>query len=522
VVRLGAAIAAIALLAGCSAADPVAEQAQERPPVVVVILDEFPTDDLLLPNGEIDAERFPNFARLAAMSTWFPNAFTVYDSTFKAVPAILDAKLPKRGTAPDVRSHKPSVYHLMDRLGYQVFKVESASAVCPPAICPGTRTRRPGVLARLAGSGRPGRWKAWLATIRRRERPGFYLHHALLPHEPWIYLPSGRRSRPTGEDPVPGINKPPSFDNRGLSENNHLRHLLQVGYVDRQIGMLLRRLRRTRQLEDALLVVVADHGYSFALNVPSRRLVTEDSVDEVAPVPFFVKRPGQTAGEGEVDESFVRNIDVVPTIADELDTEAHWRNDGHSAFSEATRAREQVALVTRDFSHVVRIGRDELDRRRLANRRHWADLFGTGAQSRLLFGDPWTQAYRIGPHPELLDRRVAGLRRLPSEGVRADIRNGDLVRAVSSGSGLLPTRVTGRLSGVARGRERDLAVAVNGRIRALGRSFHLWRRQREYFSMIVPESALHEGANRVELFEVRAASTLVPLGGAPDPAQRTL
>ncbi len=307
--------------------------------MVVVIFDEFPTDDLLLPNGEIDAERFPNFARLAAMSTWFPNAFTVYDSTFKAVPAILDAKLPKRGTAPDVRSHKPSVYHLMDRLGYQVFKVESASAVCPPAICPGTRTRRPGVLARLAGSGRPGRWKAWLATIRRRERPGFYLHHALLPHEPWIYLPSGRRSRPTGEDPVPGINKPPSFDNRGLSENNHLRHLLQVGYVDRQVGMLLHRLRRTRQLEDALLVVVADHGYSFALNVPSRRLVTEDSVDEVAPVPFFVKRPGQTAGEGEVDESFVRNIDVVPTIADELDTEVDWRNDGHSAFSEATRAR---------------------------------------------------------------------------------------------------------------------------------------------------------------------------------------
>ena len=65
-------------------------------------------------------------------------------------------------------------------------------------------------------------------------------------------------------------------------------------------------------------------------------------------------------------------------------------------------------------------------------------------------------------------------------------------------------------------------MAVNGRIRALGRSFHLWRRKREYFSMIVPESALHDGANRVELFEVRAAGTLVPLGGAPDPAQRTL
>jgi Sulfatase len=515
-------VAAIALLAGCSSGDPVAEQAQKRPPVVVVIFDEFPTDDLLLPNGQIDAERFPNFARLASMSTWFPNGYTAYDSTFKAVPAILDAKLPKPRTASDVRSHKPSIYHLMDRLGYDVFRVESASAVCPPAICPGGRTRRPGVLARLAGSGRPGRWNAWLATIRRRERPGFYLHHSLLPHEPWIYLPSGRRSRPTGEDPIHGINKPPSFDDADLSQNNHLRHLLQVGYVDRQLGMLLRRLRRTHQLEDALLFVLADHGYSFDLNVPSRRLVTEDSIDEVAPVPFFVKQPGQTAGEGEVDESFVRNIDVVPTIADVLGTDVHWRHDGHSAFSDATRARRQVALATRDFSHVVRIGRDELDRRRLANRRRWAELFGTGAQSLLLFGDPWAQAYRIGPHPELLDRRVAGLNRLPSEGVEAEIRNGDLVRAVSSSGELVPTRVTGRLSGVGPGQERDLAVAVNGRIRALGRSFHLWRREREYFSMIVPESALRDGANRVELFEVRPAGTLVPLGGAPEPAQRTL
>ena len=105
-----------------------------------------PTDDLLGPDGQIDAERFPNFAELASMSTWFPNGHTVYDSTFKAVPSILDGRLPKPKTAPDVRSHKPSIFHVMDRLGYEVFKVESASAVCPPDICPGARTRRPGVL----------------------------------------------------------------------------------------------------------------------------------------------------------------------------------------------------------------------------------------------------------------------------------------------------------------------------------------------------------------------------------------
>ena len=90
----------------------------------------------------------------------------------------------------------------MDRLGYEVFKVESASAVCPQDICPGARTRRPGVLARLAGHGRPARFHRWVGSIRRRSQPAFYFQHALIPHEPWIYLPSGRQSRPAGVEPI--------------------------------------------------------------------------------------------------------------------------------------------------------------------------------------------------------------------------------------------------------------------------------------------------------------------------------
>ena len=507
--RWGAALAVTLAIVACNSGDPVGERSDERPPVVLVIFDEFPTDSLTAPGGEIDAARYPNFAELASISTWFPNGYTVYDSTFKAVPAILDAKLPARGTAPDVRSHKPSVYHLMDRLGYEVFKVESASAVCPPDICTGTRTRRPGVLARLGGLGRPARFHEWLGAIRQRRRPGFYVHHALLPHEPWLYLPSGRRNRPAGNDPIHGINKPPAFDDRELTRHNHLRHLLQVGYVDLELGRLLRRLRRTGLLEEALIVVVADHGYSFDLNVDSRRLVTEANVEEVATVPFFVKAPGQS--EGKLDRSLVRTIDVVPTIAELLDTEVHWRHDGTSVFSTEARERKRIALRTRDFRRVVRIGRPELDRRRAANRRRWATLHGTGLHSRLVFGDPWAEAYRIGPHRDLLDRRVASLPALPRAGIRAEVRNGSLLASVSPSATLYPTRLTGRLLNAPPGEERDLAAAVNGRITALTRSFHLWRADREYYSMVVPESALRAGANRVELFEVRDGRALVPL-----------
>jgi Sulfatase len=506
-------IAALAA-AGCAlgggdapAARPVDEK--QLPPVVVVVFDEFPADDVLEPGGEIDAARFPNFAALARTSTWFRNGHTVYDSTFKAVPAILDARLPRPRTAADVRSHQPSVYHLMNRLGYGVVRVESGSALCPPWICADGRTRRPGVLSRLAGRGRPARLHHWIGALRRRDRPTFYFHHALLPHEPWLYLPSGQQARPAGTDPVPGINRRGGWNLPGLTDHNHLRHLLQVGFVDHELGLILRRMRRSKIFDDALLIVLADHGYSFDLGVPSRRLVTNGNVEEIAPVPFFVKKPGQT--EGEVNDSLVRNIDVVPTIAALLGTEVYWRNDGYSAFSEETREREEVTLERRDFSGTVTIGREELEAAREKVRRRWAAKFGTGAESRRAFGDPWAAAYRIGPNRELLGRRAPRGRVVRSGEVRARVANAQLLENVDRTASLLPTRVAGRISGGVPGEVRDLALVLNGRVAAVGESFRLRGHSHEFFSLMVPGSALRDGRNSVELLEVRADGSLVSL-----------
>ena len=74
------------------------------------------------------------------------------------------------------------------------------------------------------------------------------------------------------------------FHDQALTNHNETRHLLQVGFVDRQVGLLLDRLQRTGLLDQALIVVTADHGYAFQVGVKDRRLVTESNVDEVAPV----------------------------------------------------------------------------------------------------------------------------------------------------------------------------------------------------------------------------------------------
>jgi hypothetical protein len=180
-------------------------------------------------------------------------------------------------------------------------------------------------------------------------------------------------------------------------------------------------------------------------------------------------------------------------------------------FSEEVKGRTEIAVQTRDFAKVVRLGLPELQERRERWRRQWGELFGTGAESQLLFGDPWARAYRIGPHRELLDRRVSALRVRRSGAVTAEVANASLLAQVSRSGAYYPTRVTGPLHGIPADEHRDLALAVNGRIRAVGRSFDLWWKGREYFSFMVPEDALRRGRNRVELFEVRPDGDLVRL-----------
>jgi hypothetical protein len=487
-------------LFGCSigGSDAAVSKKPRLPNVVLVVFDEFPGDTLLGPGGGIDAGRFPNFAALAGDSTWFRNAHTAYDSTTKAVPLILDGLRPRPKTLPIVRDHPQSIFTALGRRGYRIVTSEEATAMCPRRYCPNERGKRPGIIPNLK-RGRAERFGAFISSIHASRRPTFWMKHALLPHGPWVYLPSGRRSRPEGPELLPGMQTIPGFYDQYVTDHNEQRYLLQLGFVDRLLGRLTARLKREGIYDDTLIVVTADHGFAWQVGVPTRRSVSRSNVNELGPVPMFVKAPSQT--RARVNDSLAQTLDVTPTIADLLNLPLGYRADGRSAFSRAVRARRQVSLTTRDFSSIVRMpaGQWKAQRRAVVRRR----------LSHLGSGD-WASLYTsLGPHRELIGQAVTSAR--SSARARATISGSSSFARVRRATGVVPCEIAGRIRDIGSTSGRDLAIAVNGRIEAVGRSFHLKGETAESYAVMVPEGALHDGRNTVEVLEVTDEGAMVLL-----------
>jgi hypothetical protein len=543
-------------------------RAASRPPIVMVVFDAFPTAMLMDARRQIDGGRYPSFAALARDATWFRNATNVHESTVSSVPSILDGRYPRKGLIPTVDDHPGNLFTLLGS-SYEMNVAEEATNLCPRGLCHSTNRRSFGgrmrllasdvsvvyshlvvpdrirdelppindtwtgfrrrdrveagpkrnVLRALGGGGRPARFHRAVARIRRRPGPTLDFMHVLLPHEPLQYLPSGRQYQ-AGADPDPSLDGPPSYDDDWLSQQAWQRHILQVGFTDRLLGSLLRRLRQTGLYDRALIVLTADHGITFRTKptpAPAfrpgvlgfRRELTRENVEDIAPVPLFVKLPGQR--RGRIDDRHARLIDVLPTVADVLGIRLPFRTDGLSLLDPRARARERILTFVKTDGERIEVDAAALERGRRASLARQLRLFGSGA------GAPGV--YGIGPHRELLGRRVDELTVVDGGDLRAEVQEGDRFDSVDLRSSFVPAHVTGWLRG-GEAAGRDIALALNGRIVATSRSFEPLGRFKLEFSSLVPESAFRQGPNRLEVLEVLevleggARPRLALLGGA--------
>ena len=409
-----------------------------RAPIVVVLFDELPVTSLMDDRGHVDPVRYPAFAALERSATWFRNAYAVHDSTERAQPAIMDGNYPSADALPIASDHPDSIFTLFGRT-HRMNVSEEATAVCPRDLCadgrlegsygdrmrsmaadvglvwlhmvapPGLEARLPSVSETWGNFGalvrdnltadRERRFEAWIREISRGDRPQLSLKHTLLPHFPWQYLPDGTRYRGVDE-PIAGLEKQ-AYDDPTQVASQYQRHLLQLGFADRELGRLLRHLEDTGLYDDALIVVTADHGIAFDVGRYDRRRITRANAAQIGSIPLFVKAPGQR--RGAVDDAYVETVDILPTIVDVLDVRPRARMDGSSAFGPEVRRRRHVRILARDTLRPLRFGAAEWERAKAAALARKLRLFGVGADGPL-------RLFRLGPHRDLLFRRSSASR----------------------------------------------------------------------------------------------------------------
>ena len=522
-----------------------------RTPVVVVLFDELPVVSLMDEHRHVDSARFPAFGELAANSTWFRNAYAVYDSTERAQPAIMDGNYPDKDKLPTSADHPNSIFTLLGKT-YRVNGSEEATSVCPRDLCKDERldvsypermrsmaedlglvwlhvVSPPGIEHDLAsvsenwgnfgghddtagGGGAPGdrpnvrsnlnrnrnkRFEEWISRITPGSRPELSLKHTLLPHVPWQYLPDAKQYRRTANDPVPGLSSEAYKDPLQI-ESLYQRHLLQLGFADHLLGELIRHLKREGLYDKSLIVVTADHGVAFDVGRRDRRKIIRPNAEEIAPIPLFFKAPGQK--HGRISSAYAETVDILPTIFDVLNVNPKVHMDGSSAFSAKVRARKRIRILERNTFKPLIFSVADWEARKEAALERKLRFFGTG-------GEGPDRLFRIGPRQDLLFTPAP---RVPA-GSSATFSYADEYGKVDLRSPTIPVHVVGRLKGFPTG--RDLAIAVNGRIAATTRSFRLAIGGDVLFAAMVPERFFRQGRNRVEVFDA-SVGTLRSLGAS--------
>jgi len=359
------------------------------------------------------------------------------------------------------------------------------------------------------------------AMTNRGEKPGLYFAHLLLPHVPWNYLPSGKQypwsvSEQQGSmlvsDGVIGLRRPqqrwceaPWAVRQALQ-----RHLLQLTFVDRMIGELVEHMKAEGIYDESIIVIAADHGVSFIPGKDRRggreendsSAVTPGGIDEeirmdVMSIPLIIKAPHQKH-RGTSDRN-MQSADVLPTIAELLEAEVPWTVDGVSAFDANTPPPEMKGLsVPAADGQTLTFPAETLPRSNTYQR--MLQVFGSDTGSGELF--------RIGPNKELIGRRIDELDVSEDSTFKRELTFSALFENVDPGDQFMPCYITGRVARTGATEEEgqqspplELAIAINGTIQAVTRTFAVEGFQ-DTFAAMVPEESFRQGKNDVRVFVV--------------------
>jgi len=130
---------------------------------------------------------------------------------------------------------------------------------------------------------------------------------------------------PGGISPYPLM--PDAVSSRADFEHMVTGYDAAIAYVDHHLGVVLDELDRQGVLDDAAIVISADHGDAFGEHgIYSDHVCADECIHRI---PLIVRWPGVTPPDSTSD-AFLYNVDLAPTLCDLLDVPAPAGWDGAS------------------------------------------------------------------------------------------------------------------------------------------------------------------------------------------------
>ena len=332
-----------------------ATQSDSQPAVFILVFDELGYD-VILEDGKLDAESFPNITALAQDGVWFTDATTNDFWSLDVLPTIID---PVKSLSEQFNI----------RLYSQFFRVEELyfSDCGEVMTCRGvgylTQNEQLRVAANLAlrsfyqatpepletAISRPMGWfldrLGWpypttdsrgFHTFTKRQFSLFlddvegpealgriHVLHLLLPHAPFVFNGDG-----DAVDTGSPVWEPDTYPQRYRD---------QAMFADRLVGELVSKLREQDIYDQSVIIITGDHGPRFF--TPSAESPPDNSIPRV---PLVIHAPGLNSYVSDVD---YQHMDFGPTLMDILGLPPPSDADGVSAFTNERPLREKVFHV---------------------------------------------------------------------------------------------------------------------------------------------------------------------------------
>ena len=290
---------------------------QSPPQLVMVYL-----IDTLRADVALDPGIAPNIAAFTQDALTFPEAWSSSSWTLPALASLLSGMYPSEHGVMDGSVHFDADRHttlqsLLSERGFRTLNLSNSfinssrfglssgfdSSVLDDQLnAPTLRTEdlRGHLLERL--------------IFDERIEQSFVLFHTVGPHAPYNHFPLQELENPTYSTPHQLLAQGVPVTQES-AKSLRARYVEEVRYADREFGRMIDLLRYMGYYEDALILLISDHGEEFGEHggLDHGRTLFEEQVA----IPFVLKLPGNRHA-GMLRTANVSLVDVLPTIADVL------------------------------------------------------------------------------------------------------------------------------------------------------------------------------------------------------------